>query len=98
MRVGQSCLLMALLLAAACSATSSGPTPDRVPAVVLKLAPAGWLIAEDAPGQVPEGTTGEIEDATIKGHAGGTWSLWGRETWSSLGATERVPGNARSLA
>ena len=55
MRPAQSCLSIALLFAAACSATSSGPTPDRVPAVVLKLAPAGWLIAEEAPGQVPEG-------------------------------------------
>jgi hypothetical protein len=55
MRAGQSCLSMALLFATACSTTSRGPTPDRVPAVVLKLAPTGWVIAEDAPGQVPEG-------------------------------------------
>jgi hypothetical protein len=55
MRGALSCVSLALLFAAACSATSSGPTPDRVPAVVLKLAPTGWAIAEDAPGQVPEG-------------------------------------------
>ena len=32
--------------------TIGGPTPDRVPAVVLKVAPMGWVIAEDASGRV----------------------------------------------
>ena len=64
MRAGRSCSSMALLLAAACSATSSGPPSDRVPALVLTLAPAGWVVAEDESGQVPEGHY---------------WGDWGRD-------------------
>ena len=54
MRAGQWCVLM-LMVVVSCSETTSGPPPDAVPTIVLKLAPAGWAVAEDTPEQVPEG-------------------------------------------
>lgn len=54
----------AFLLVAACSAAPSGPQPDRVPTIVLESAPAGWSVAEDVAGQLPEGHY---------------WGDWGRD-------------------
>jgi hypothetical protein len=44
-----------LLFASACAQASVGPPSDQVPGIVLKLAPAGWAVAEDTSGQVPQG-------------------------------------------
>jgi hypothetical protein len=47
--------LITLLFAAACAQGSAGPAAEQVPGIVLRLAPAGWAVAEDTSGQVPEG-------------------------------------------
>jgi hypothetical protein len=55
MRAGRRCVLVLMVVVSACSETTSGPPPDAVPTIVLKLAPAGWTVVEDTSGQVPEG-------------------------------------------
>jgi hypothetical protein len=49
------CVVPLMLLVAACSKDSSGPGPEAVRAIVLKQAPAGWVVVEDVLGQVPYG-------------------------------------------
>jgi hypothetical protein len=55
MRAGRWCTLVLMVVASACSGTTGGPQADSVPTIVLKLAPAGWALAEDTSGQIPEG-------------------------------------------
>src|SRR5687768_8807404 len=64
MQVRRLCLSTAFLFVAACSAAPSEPRPDRVSSIVLKSAPAGWSVAEDVAGQLPEGHY---------------WGDWGRD-------------------
>lgn len=96
MRAGRWCTLVLMVVASACSGTTGGPQPDSVPTIVLKLAPAGWALAEDTSGQVPRVTTGEIRGLSTAGRGAGESSLWARETLSSRGATRMVPCSTRS--
>jgi hypothetical protein len=54
----------------ACSKTTNGPPPEAVPAIVLKMAPRGWAIADDTSGQVPYGHYWGNREAEYRGPRG----------------------------